>query len=74
MNPQTASATPLAPTGHDVFTPQYLLAQLSELIQDGPAYLKRSARSLHERLRSEWSLDAEPTLEEANPEEEEEPL
>ncbi len=74
MNPQTASVTAIAPTGHDICTPQFLLAQLSELIQDSPAYVQRSARSLLERLTSERSLDAEPTLDEPNPEEEEEPL
>ena len=76
MIPLPVSANPIAPThhDHDAFGPQFLLTQLNQLLEDGPAYVQRSARSMIDRLISEWSLDAEPAPQESNPEEEEEPL
>jgi hypothetical protein len=51
-----------------------LIARLTELLDETPAYVQRSARSLLDRIKSGCSLDAEPAPKEANAEEEEEPL
>ena len=78
MNPLPASAPSLPPTNQHPVAPQSLpqlvVAKLTDLLDGTPAYVQNSARSLLDRIKSGWSLDAEPSPEEANAEEEEEPL
>ena len=71
---QPASGPPVAPTNQNHVTPQLLIAKLTELLDETPAYVQRSARSLLDRIKGGYSLNAEPAPEEANAEEEEEPL
>ena len=78
MNPLPASAPSLPPTDQNHFTPQLLpqlvIAKLTDLLDGTPAYVQNSARSLLDRITSARSLTTEPSPEEANSEEEEEPL
>lgn len=78
MNPLPASARSLPPTDQNhlnpQLVPQLLIARLTDLLEGTPAYVQRSARSLLDRVKGACPLDTEPTPEEANPEEEEDPL
>ena len=73
MIPHPASATTVSTPTPRPFMSEFLVAQLSELIQEAPAYVQRSARSLLDTVTSEWSVDTDPAQPESNPEEEEEP-
>lgn len=78
MNPLPASAPSLPPTNQHPVTPQSLpqlvVAKLTDLLDGTPAYVQNSARSLLDRITSARSLTTEPSPDEANTEEEEEPL
>lgn len=67
---------PAAAPQHNQFSPQSLLQNLAELVQDAPAYVRRGATALIDQIKNEWSLEDEhlPAADESGSEEDDDPL